>query len=245
MSRPRGGPDRKTTLARLGGAGVGHPTNEDAPSAIVDSPKMDEALRKFEESAGGRQQMLEVLAPGANNAARELIVGALADPRNDGRSLATICKMLGIGFGTLLLFFRDAGFAQAQMEASRRIWKMIPDVAEDAFKRALPSKEKCKDCFGVGRWQEPDPDKPGEQREHACTTCGGDGEITIEPSVARQRLALEMGGVVKTGGVSINVNQGQAITFGAEHLREFRMASDRILYPSRQGQVQTVETQEE
>jgi hypothetical protein len=183
-------------------------------------PAADQACKTFEAQAGGREKMVEHLASAPLTPKQALLVGAIADPRNDRHSLGRICQLYGIQFSDLMKMFRDAGFAKAQLAAMQRVWDYVPQVAEDVMQRALPHSITCP-CRGL------DPE---------CEDCRGRGSIEKQPELETQKLALQMGGLVAQpgGGVNISMKQEQHTTlaqsFGGVFSR-FAQASDQVLFP--------------
>jgi hypothetical protein len=212
------------------------------PTAPIHIPvALDEACSNFESEVGGRGALIEHLAHAPLTADQQLLVGAIADPRNDPSTLARICITYGIQFADLLTLFRAAGFAKAQLGAMRRVWGKLPDVAGDVMDRAVPHLLLCPTCAGdkeVEKKLIAGSNEDGSPKftrwTETCETCGGHGEIQVQPKLETQKVALELGGLIQQkGGVEVNVVQQQALVQAASSMR-FYQESDEVLYP---GQV--------
>jgi hypothetical protein len=237
---------------------------EGAPLREIPVPAaLAAACSTFEETAGGREALVAHLAHARLSAKEELLVGAIADPRNDQHSLARICQLHGLQFSTLLGLFRDAGFARAQVEAMQKVWGMVPDLAVDVMTRALPHDLPCMECAGTGAKVEHVQEKDSEGKvslvAHAvqCSGCRGKTTVRHEPEREQQKLALQLAGLISApgqAGAIVNVNQrvgvGVAVQAGggagADVFARFAEASDRVLYPDLGGgDVQEAELVEE
>lgn len=205
---------------------------------------LDEASKKFEQAAGGRDSLVAHLCHLPLTPEQDLIVGMIADPRNKIHSLGRICQLADITFGGLLELFRKAGFAKAQVEAMQKVWAKTPAVAEDVMTRALPHLLPCGPCRGRGWKKERVRDEetgklkqPLAWEDKDCEACGGAGSITVQPEHERQRTALELAGLLNTPGspnVQVNVQQNNA-HFSSDHYQRFLAASDALLYPTPPG----------
>lgn len=194
------------------------------------TPQLERAIANFETQIGGREALVETLIQ-HDSPEIHYTVGLLADPSNDRYSLAKICEMGGISFGTLLRQFRDADGARAAIEAFRRVNRALPALAEDIMYRAIPHPIDCHSCSGDGYVRKPLPDGKFEQIE--CKKCAGTGLTASEPTVERQKLAAEIGRLLpKTPQIAVNTqNNVQTNNFAsANDFRAFRTASDAVIF---------------
>lgn len=206
---------------------------------------LKKACASLEEGLGGRGKLLGVLSHGLGGGADlERLLGMIADPRNDEKNLATICMMAGVTFPQLLVLFRDAGVVKAQLAAMERVWEGLPEVAGDVMARSVAYYETCGVCDGekvitttfTPRKTKAEPNPEPKTIVERCSSCRGSGQVVVKPDLERQKIALELGGMLKRGPaeVRVQVNQngagGQQL-FGAEALRSFRASSDEVLYP--------------
>jgi hypothetical protein len=214
------------------------------------------ALKVFEDQVGGRDKLIEHLSHATLTDDQTYLVGMIADPRNSRKSLATIAALAQVHVGQLYKFFQEAGFVKAQLAAFEKIWKGLPAVAEDVMAKAVPRQIECPTCRGVGEltyevkqegWKKGDP--IGEEIK-ACWNCQGEKKVWVEPDLETQKVALQIGKVLTPGGVQVGVqvNTQQNFSGGlsSDHLRDFRAASDRVLFPTkrRRGEEPPAEAEE-
>jgi hypothetical protein len=195
------------------------------PSSLIlqkrPAPLIDRTLTQFERDIGGRQALVELLAHAPKDDETDYILQLVADPDGDKRSLAELCIDGGIKPAKLISLLRGGELARGQMRALRKVIARLPEVTEDMMKRALPRSGKCPDCKG---------------RKSDCPTCDGSGRVEIEPPLARQKLALEVSGLlVKAPSIQIQQNQMQAIQ--QQGIRDFQVGAARALYPQPQDVV--------
>lgn len=202
------------------------------------------AFDSIEAAIGGRDAVVGALAAADLTEDQSYLFGLIADPRNDARSLASICAKANYTLGHLLQLFKEAKLARAQIEAIVQVAEGLPTIAGDLVTLAKIQEEPCQTCDGTGKAVLGD----GEVLEDPCIVCNGTGKHTHVPTVERQKLALEIGGLYHRGtGVQIaNVfspttsnELGGRIT--PDYLKDMRMGTDRLLYPGRSAGVDTSE----
>ena len=138
--------------------------------------------------------------------------------------------------GQFLRMLKDGKHSRALIAAMDRVNAYLPDVAEDLMQRAVPHLAPCIPCIGTGQVIDvlPDPAAPGKSLEggRKCVVCRGAGLIPVVPDRARQKVALEMGGLLKKdSGTTVVVNQNQGLfAFGADVRKDYRGRTDEILY---------------
>lgn len=228
-------------LARHGGKAL---ADVQRPSRPV-----QDALKVFEGEVGGRAALVAHLAHAAEeDNGTAYLVGMIADPRNDEKSLGTICEIAGISFPRLITLFKNAGFARAQLGAFQRVWDLLPEVAGDVMTRSVVHWVTCPTCLGDKFTERVIPARekrdrktkevvtvPEQRIREECGSCRGRGEVEREPDRERQKIALEIGGLVQRGaGVQVNVDSSRQVNnnlllVGTE-LKNFRADSDRALY---------------
>ena len=100
--------------------------------------------------------------------------------------------------------------------------------------RAVGKFKTCLVCKGKGSLP---PVKEGEDRV-ACLECEGIGRVDVAPDVERVKVALQIGGLLKTGGgvvvdasTKTQINNGPLLLVKSSP--DFRTATDRLLYPGR------------
>lgn len=156
-------------------------------------------MHAFERALGGRVELIAALAIDASPKIRNL-VEMLLDTRFDNRSLGWLAQAADISLTDLLRSYRNAMLTKAQMQATAVIAHKLPAIVEDVMKRAAPMEEDCPACDGSGiqtvkpTRKCPDPDPT----EITCTLCKGKKTLWRMPELDRQRLALELGELIKS-----------------------------------------------
>jgi len=201
-----------------------------------------EPINEFEKALGGRRSLVNSLSIDPTPDIKDL-VDMLLDPRYDGRSLGWLASKVNISLTDLLRAFRNGEIAKAQILASRTIAAKLPDVVADVMQRAVPYEEPCAGCDATGQMtvrptkKVPIPDPATV----TCTICRGKGKIIRLPDLDRQRLALEIGELLKSpkGGPTLlqqfNLGTGlpavgSASDPGAGSLERMQQAVTDILY---------------
>jgi hypothetical protein len=204
-----------------------------SPSAVA------QALNSLEDACGGRQAMVAQLLHAPETPEQRYVLGLLADPRSDALHLARICERGKVSLGQLINLLKEAKASKALLESMDRIARFLPEVAEDVMARSVPHDQDCGVCWGRGRVKVLDEKRKPTGQEAECAECDGRGKVRVLPPLDRQKVALELGGLLKRGGVVVNVNQQQnnaAFLFGPDARKDFRSATDALLY--RRGEVQ-------
>jgi len=193
---------------------------EKRPNVLV-----ERCLTDFEREIGGRAVLVELLAHGHHDEEVDYLWSLLADPLSQDRSLAKLCLDGGIKPQRMIQLIREGEMAKAHTRSLRKVARMLPDVTEDAMRRALPRRVKCPQCCG---------------KDPVCGACDGTGRVEKEPSLQRQKLALELGGMTqKSPGIVVQQNQFTAMQ--VQGLRDFQVKSDRALYDADVEDAQVVE----
>jgi len=214
------------------------------PGALVERPDAEildlaaEPINAFEKALGGRSELISSLSIDATPEIRDL-VEMLLDTRYDARSLGWLAAKVDIGLTDLLRAYRNGMLAKAQIMAAQAIAAKLPDIVRDVMLRAAPFDEACHGCRGTGTLtvrptkKVPTPDPA----EIDCTICRGQKTIRKVPDLDRQRLALELGELIKTprGGPTLlqqfNLNPGSAAgNADPGSLERMQQAVSDILY---------------
>lgn len=235
-------PFAKEPTVLLSTKGLGRGASKDL-EALPLPPNLDAACANIEASVGGRQALIEHLAHLPLEKKQELLLGAIADPRNDELGLAKICQLYGIQFSQLVEMFSKAGAAKNSLESMQRVWKHAPDVAEDVMLRALPHHLPCEVCHGE-KVLKSTVLKSGEggkvekvEAEEPCAACRGKGERLHQPEKGQQELALKLAGLIAAPGTAVQVNVSQKTAVGVGLgagdgvFASFAAASDAVMYP--------------
>lgn len=204
---------------------------ERAPDQLTLNPgkRLIAAMETLEREIGGRPQLAEVLSFGEVSERLRIVGDMLADPENDGHSLAWVCAASRVSVREFLDYLRTSLGARAQIASLVRVADKLPHVAQSVLNGAVDRAEDCWQCGGTGNVE-------GKKKKPvACSNCRGRGKFHISGDFDRQKLALEMGGMLKGGGGGININVDRSqrtlnIAAGADVLTHFLAASDKVLY---------------
>lgn len=196
--------------------------------------KVVEELSQLEIDLGGRRSLVSLLSLAPLTKDLRYILGLLGDPAHDNRTLAAVCQLGNLLPGELLKLLGAAALHRGQTLARQRIGEALPRVVGDLMRKAAPYEDACHTCLGTGTYTpEPTPDLPNPI-PGPCETCGGTGQLQYQPSLERQRLAIEMGGLLtKGGGISITnqqLNLPAASNGGSGALEQLQTLTDQILY---------------
>jgi len=198
-----------------------------------------EPIDAFEIALGGRDAMIASLSIDGTPEIRDL-VSLLLDPTYDGRSLGYLAREVNITLTDLLRAYRNCVLAKAQIAAVRSIATKLPAVVDDVMRRSAPYEEACDACLATpGQMtvpktkKNPNPDPP----TIPCTVCRGVGKVLRLPELDRQRLALEIGELVKSpkGGTTLlqqfNLGaSGSVGDTGKGSLERLQQAVTSVLY---------------
>jgi hypothetical protein len=207
-----------------------------AARSTLFTPLVIRELQAIETAVGGRSELVGLLALAPLNPDLRLILGLLGDPIHERKSLAEICATGNILPGELLKHIEGAALLRGKVLSAQLIGRGLPAVVRDVMERAAPYEAPCNQCQGTGtRVADPTPQVPNPLPE-PCAVCQGMGRLTYPPDIEHQKLALEMGRLLKTGG-GLNIIQNNATltpggggTLGGGSLERLHALSDRILY---------------
>lgn len=176
------------------------------------------AFSELENTVGGREKLIDLLqaAPETPDTAR--IIGAILDPTNDDRSLAGIAQDTGIALGKLSRIINETILIRAQLDSNIKVAEKLPAVVSNVMEKSVPHKVRCPTCDGL---------------ENSCKRCKGKGWIDKEPNREDQKIALELGGLLNKKGPLVNVNnvnQQNNVFASADMFKNFRDATDKVLY---------------
>ena len=188
----------------------------------------DRALQHFIDGLGGEESLISALETGTQNPRVDEVLGIMSDPRYAGRSFRWICAQVGITPAEVFAAFRSAKIAGAQIQSIVHVAEGMAPVVKDVMRRAAPYEEACSACGGATTiTPEPTPKHPNPSPE-PCSTCRATGRLVYAPELERQKLALDLAGLVtKSGGININQNQlnmpagsGSSVGGGLERLQQ-------------------------
>lgn len=185
---------RKTDLvpaAATAGAVIIRPADEARLS--------DEAVETFVKALGGRQALVDVLSLSDERTELQVFVTHLLDPRFDRYSVARLCRLAGLSVADFLRAFKKSQLVRAHIAATPVIVEKLVGVVVDVMTRAQPYAIPCPACGGIGQvTPEPSKDQPNP-RPQPCEPCRGGGQLLALPDLDRQKLALELGGLLGKG----------------------------------------------
>lgn len=214
---------------------------EKADRAAFDlqSPAVRAAVKQLEAAIGGRQALVDAfLAAPPDDDGYDLLLGAIADPRNDHKPLATLLDESGFTPGDLLKLYRSATVARAQVLAIHEVAAEVPHVTRDVMRRAQNHYRLCPHCANTGQVWEPILDakgKPtGDRQKVVCEACEGTGQVLAEASLDHQKLALDMAGMLQKAGPStlVHVDNSQQTAFvSALPFAQLQRAVQKVLDP--------------
>jgi hypothetical protein len=199
--------------------------------------RLREALDRFEEALGGRDLLVEALLLAPPDPDRDALMGLLADPQNDYRTLGTIAGDLNFSAGEVLALFRDGERAKAQILALHEVTSQAPAVARDVMRRAQNHYRLCTGCNGSGEvWDQPKNkagDPIGDAVKVAHAYCDGTGQILVDASLDHQKIALDLVGLLSKGGPGtvVNVDASQQMLVGALPFAQLQKAVQKVLDP--------------
>lgn len=210
-----------------------------------------EQLAQLEQDLGGRTQLISLLTLAPLNDDLRYVLGLLGDPRHERLSLAAICAKGNILPSELLKHLGAAALLRGKTLALQHIGHGIAAVAKDVVERAAPYRVACKTCMvdgvSTGRLvDDPTPEQPNPA-PYPCTTCQGALFVVMLPDLDRQKLAIELAGMVqKGGGLNIALQQNLGVgagggsgSAGLGALESLQQATDQLLY----GEAPTVEAE--
>lgn len=184
------------------------PVTEPAREALA------QTFQEFEQELGGRKQAIKALSIASLDTKLTPdqiadVIAVISDPANAERSLMEIAEIGGITFDDLLRVYRHALVQRAHLTCMRIACERIPAVVADVMKKAAPYQDHCSACQGIGTIT-PDPtrDRPNPTPV-PCRTCAGAGQLLYQPTLETQKLALQLVGLLKSGGLTIIANQKQ------------------------------------
>lgn len=191
-------------------------------------------VRKFEETIGGRPELIEKLSLIEDKLSEKEAV-FLTSLREDTtkKSLARLMAESGVSPTRILKYYAEGAMALGKVEAAIAISREQPSIVKDLVRNALDSTKICKVCVGTGKVKRQSNDK---KEDTECPSCEGSGSRIISSKHKEYAMdkVLELGGLVtppQKGGVNVAVNQNVAVSAGRGGFMERVLkTSDEILY---------------
>lgn len=202
-------------------------------------------LTLVERELGGREAIIQALVTAPQSKEVRYVLGLLADPENQNRSLAKICQEAHILPGHLLELVEKGQKLAARVVAGQIIAQGTPAVVRDVMQKAAPHELACPDCAGTGKIT-PDPtEKVPNPEPQDCKVCRATGRLLYDADSDARKLALEMAGLTaKGGGISIGIQTNVQTNVGAGFaLETLQEAMDQVLYGRRTPAHEAVEAE--
>lgn len=167
-------------------------------------PARASAINTFETQLGGRESLVEILSQADSTPDIQDLLAWLGNPDFAHESLATICRMANMTAGDVFSAYERALQLRARVLARIPIAEKLPGVVTKAMDNAVEHQIRCETCHGRGKVERKR--KMGENEIYEvvdCYPCEGTGKITVEPDLAQQKLALELGEFCEKAGLTI------------------------------------------
>lgn len=193
---------------------------------------LEGTLVTFESHTGGREALVATLLHIPLPADAKMLLGLLASEITT--PLASLLDQCRLTPSDLYRLYKAAKEAEGHLLSAITIHNGAPAVVEDVMAKSIPYESACSVCGGVGSvTPEPSKWRPNPSPE-PCKACGEKGVQTYQPDHEVQRTALELAGLLKSGGglsltmQQMNVNQAGSADPGA--LEQLQEAAAQILY---------------
>jgi len=216
-----------------------------SPSSLNSKPeRVVETLSRLEKELGGRLALVRALSLAPPSGERDYLIGMLGDPAYDHLSLSTLCDQANLPIGDLLQLYRQAMLAVGQARSARIIGREVEGTVKDVMRRSAPYGEPCERCRGTGSvTPEPTEDTPNPAPQ-PCHVCQGKGERPCLPDLDRQKVALELAGLISRKGPQTFITQQQQVLAPTlPSLLTVQQETESVLYG--EGQVVEPEAPEE
>jgi hypothetical protein len=222
---------KKAASTALAPASTAHLTPHDA-DRLFDNPFAAPAIETFEKIIGGRGDLAGELltSPDLTPPIRKILT-LILDPRFDTYPLAKLCDQAGILPGDVFRAFRDATIAKANIQALRRVAERLVTITESLLDDASDRMVICDECSGSK--QQLIKPKKGDPTIIDCTRCNGTGTVMLRADFEKQKLALELGGLLKKGpAVQLNqqTNHTLNLSTGAGGIAQLQQAVSGMLF---------------
>src|SRR3972149_1647217 len=174
------------------------------------SASLDQALSSLEAALGGRQKLIDVLSRSSNPAIQVLVHSLATNAEYHQKTFAELCAAANITVADLLKGYQQGLKLLAQTLAMMPIAAELPAVAADAMMRARPHEITCGVCQGTGTVTPEPTKKVPNPSPQPCAGCQGTGRLSQIPEFDRQKLALDLGGMLPKKDTLVQVNTDQS-----------------------------------
>lgn len=228
-------------------------TRSPLPSRRTCGTLDERGLKQLEKRLGGRLVIGQALRL-SGDPAFERVGLVLTNPNQTQQSLKQVLQNNAptLTLNALLKAYAKGRADQSYAETMNKVAVGLPKTVDHLMKTSVPHEVVCSACNGSkhvaeGGWVEckecSGPACPvcrGEKKFRAlvpCLKCSAEGTTTAEPETERMKLALQVGGLIGTGGVTVNQTQ---VTLTAEQTiiqtsSQFRSATDKLLWSPSQA----------
>ena len=175
------------------------------------------------EQMGGREGLRTLALVPARSAAqdkrRQRLVALLDDPGTQELSLLKVCEMAEIGTAEMAALMRDSDAGLGKLVAQHMVQRSLPEAVADVIAKAADGTTPCPCTYT--------PEGPTAPPFPGCRTCMGRGFVFREADLERQKMLLQMGGLIeKGGGVTVNNKTEVAVGLGGNFFESFVRATD-------------------
>lgn len=204
-------------------------------TGVVPSPA-NTIVRKFEEVAGGREEILEKLHQMEDKLSpEEKHFVHLLETSGKQKGLARLMAEAGVKPSRILRLFADGAIALGKIQTAIEVSKNQPLVVKDLMRHALDQQGVCQTCVGTGMVKHK---KNSTEETMKCPSCTGSGfrlRSSKHKEYAMEKV-LQIGKLVEKPSsgrqVSVEVQQnvGVAVGRGGGFVERVLKTSDEVLY---------------
>ena len=177
-------------------------------AATTFAPAVSRALAALEQTFGGRDGLITLLACAPHDDRLDYVLNLLADPLAADRPLADCCALGNVSPGELLQHLKAGSVLYTQALSARHLPAHVPQAVEDVLTIAHVHEGVCDACLGVGtimivpsrrRRSKSRADDAVEDgpRTESCRDCAGTGVKTYPADPDARAIALELAGLLK------------------------------------------------
>jgi hypothetical protein len=179
-------------------------------------------LAKFEQEAGGREELVNILLFAKLDPRQLHFVRVMAQNDAAHMSFAQLCLEANVSPHEMINLYRDTCFQRGQAVAISKTAAAIGGVVDDIIKKAKDRLAPCPRCKGTGNG----PPVGDDKTPVACRVCEGNGSIWLEAEPKAQERLLDILQLGKKGqGVMVAIKN--EATAGNGGFSDFVKSSDR------------------
>lgn len=204
-------------------------------TGVVPSPA-NTIVRKFEEVAGGREEILEKLHQLDDKLSpEERHFVSLLETSGKQKGLARLMAEAGVKPSRIMKLYADGAIALGKIQTAIEVSRNQPLVVKDLMRHALDQQGVCQTCVGTGTVKK---QKNSTEETQKCPSCSGSGfrlRSSKHKEYAMEKV-LQIGKLVEkpSSGRPVNVevqqNVGVAVGRGGGFVERVLKTSDEVLY---------------